>query len=673
MRYAFALVTFLLAFGLVAQEKSILQNIDVFELEWVTNPQISPDGKYIVYQRRGHDIMTDRATSKLWIMNVDGSAHRKLTDRDKNESNPTWSPNGSKLAFTSSGKQGSEIFIYDFEYNNVQEISALPSSPGSLSWSPNGDEIAFSMFVPAKAPQLVLPPAKPSGAQWADPVRVTTRLKYEADGRGYIPDGFNHYYIIPADGGTARKLTDGDFNFSGAPVWTKDGSALIFTTNLNEEWDYDFRNSEIYKLDLASGNITALTDRNGPDRGAALSPDGKTLLYTGYDDRVQTYQITKVYQMNADGSGKKEINLGLDRSVSSLTWAPDGKGFYFMYDDRGNTRIGYHELKSGKTTEVAKSVGGTSIGRPYGGGSYSIANNGTIVYTSCTPYRPADVSKVVKGGKPAQLTDLNKDFLDYRNLGKVEEVWYRSSFDNREVQGWIITPPNFDPNKKYPLLVENHGGPISNYGDRFSMELQLFAADGYVVFYPNPRGSTSYGEEFGNLLYHNYPGNDYDDVMSGVDAMIEKGYIDQDQLYVTGGSAGGIMTAWMIGKNNRFCSAAVVKPVMNWISKTLMADNYYGYANSRFPGQPWENIEAYMGFSPISLVGNIQTPTLVMVGMEDRRTPPSEAKQLYGALKIRKIPTTLVELPGAYHGIANRPSQLIAKVDNILAWFRKYR
>ncbi|RKQ43028.1 dipeptidyl aminopeptidase/acylaminoacyl peptidase [Roseivirga pacifica] len=673
MRYAFALAAFLLAFGLVAQEKSILQNIDVFELEWVTNPQISPDGKYIVYQRRGHDIMTDRATSKLWIMNVDGSAHRKLTDRDKNESNPTWSPNGSKLAFTSSGKQGSEIFIYDFEYNNVQEISALPSSPGSLSWSPNGDEIAFSMFVPAKAPQLVSPPAKPSGAQWADPVRVTTRLKYEADGRGYIPDGFNHYYIIPADGGTVRKLTDGDFNFSGAPVWTKDGSALIFTTNLNEEWDYDFRNSEIYKLDLASGNITALTDRNGPDRGAALSPDGKTLLYTGYDDRVQTYQITKVYQMNEDGSGKKEIKLDLDRSVSSLTWAADGKGFYFIYDDRGNTRIGYHELKSGKTTEVAKSVGGTSIGRPYGGGSYSIANNGTIVYTSCTPYRPADVSKVVKGGKTSQLTDLNKDFLDYRNLGKVEEVWYRSSFDNREVQGWIITPPNFDPNKKYPLLVENHGGPISNYGDRFSMELQLFAADGYVVFYPNPRGSTSYGEEFGNLLYHNYPGNDYDDVMSGVDAMIEKGYIDQDQLYVTGGSAGGIMTAWMIGKNNRFRSAAVVKPVMNWISKTLMADNYYGYANSRFPGQPWENIEAYMGFSPISLVGNIQTPTLVMVGMEDRRTPPSEAKQLYGALKIRKIPTALVELPGAYHGIANRPSQLIAKVDNILAWFRKYR
>lgn len=667
------MLVLLLAFSIQAQEKTTLKNIDVFDLEWAASPQISPDGSQIVYQRRGFDIMTDRTRSELWIMNADGSAHRKLTDRTAGESNPTWAPDGTKLAFTSSGKSGSEIFIYDFEYDKATEISALPRSPGSLSWSPNGEEIAFSMFVPARAPKLATPPSKPAGAKWADPVRVTTRLKYEADGRGYIPDGFSHYYIIPAEGGTARKVTEGDFNFRGAPVWTKDGKSLIFTTNLNNEWEYDFRNSEIYKLELASGEITALTDRNGPDRGAVLSPNGETLLYTGFDDKVQTYQVSKVYQMNVDGSGKKEVDLKLDRSVSSLTWAPDGKGFYFMYDDKGNTRIGYHELRSGKTSEVTKNLGGTTVGRPYGGGSYSMSNNGTIVYTSCSPYRPADVSKVVKGGKAMQLTDLNKDFLDYKTLGQVEEVWYKSDFDDRDIQGWIVTPPNFDPNKKYPLVVENHGGPISNYGDRFSLEMQLYAADGYVVFYPNPRGSTGYGEEFGNLLYHNYPGNDYDDVMSGVDAMIEKGYIDQDQLYVTGGSAGGIMTAWMIGKNNRFRSAAVVKPVMNWISKTLMADNYYGYANSRFPGQPWENIEAYMGFSPISLVGNVETPTLVMVGMEDRRTPPSEAKQLYGALKIRKVPTALVELPGAYHGIANRPSQLIAKVDNILAWFRKYR
>lgn len=656
----------------IAQEKRTLQNLDVFDVEWATDPQISPDGSKIVYRRQGYDIMTDRSVGHLWIMNADGSGHHKLFEGEQGESSPVWSPDGSKLAYRSGGEKGTEIYVYDFETEQSTRITDLERSPGGIAWSPDGQWIAFSMFMPAAPPVLAKAPSKPRGAQWADPVRVTTRLKYEADGRGYLPDGFSHYFVVSATGGTERQLTSGEFNFSGTPQWTKDGKALVFSGNLNEEWEYDWRNSEIYHLDIQSGEIKALTDRNGPDRSPAISPNGQKILYTGYDDRVQTYQLSKVYLMDIDGSNKEEIDLGIDRNPGSLTWDAEGKGFYFMYDEYGNTRIGYHQLKGNKTTEVAKSVGGTSLGRPYGGGSYSLASNGMIAYTSCTPYRPADVSVIRKGSSASQLTDLNEDVLDQIELGQVEEIWYKSSFDDRDIQGWIVTPPNFDASKEYPLLVENHGGPISNYGDRFSLEMQLYAAAGYVVFYPNPRGSTGYGEEFGNLLYHNYPGNDYDDVMSGVDAMIEKGYIDKERLYVTGGSAGGIMTAWMIGKNNRFAAAGVIKPVINWVSKTLMADNYYGYANSRFPGQPWENIETYMNFSPISLVGNVQTPTLVMVGMEDKRTPPSEAKQYYGALKIRKVPTVLVELPGASHGIANRPSQLIAKVDNILAWFSRY-
>ena len=254
----------------------------------------------------------------------------------------------------------------------------------------------------------------------------------------------------------------------------------------------------------------------------------------------------------------------------------------------------------------------------------------------------------------------------------MEEFWWKSSHDQREIQGWIVKPPHFDPDKQYPLLVENHGGPISNYGERFSPEIQLYAAAGYVVFYPNPRGSTGYGEEFANLLYHNYPGEDYDDIMSGVDAVIAEGYVDPAQLYVTGGSAGGIMTAWMIGKTDRFRAAAVIKPVMNWYSKTLNADNWFNYFHVRYPGTPWTNPDDYLRFSPISLVGNVSTPTLVMVGLDDLRTPPSQAKQLYHALKYRKIPTVLVELPGASHNIAKRPSQLVEKVGHIVAWFEAY-
>ncbi|MDH3735094.1 MAG: S9 family peptidase, partial [Gemmatimonadota bacterium] len=248
-----------------------------------------------------------------------------------------------------------------------------------------------------------------------------------------------------------------------------------------------------------------------------------------------------------------------------------------------------------------------------------------------------------------------------------------SSFDGRRIQGWIVKPPGFDPARRYPLLVEIHGGPVSNYGDRFSAEMQLYASAGYVVLYPNPRGSTSYGEEFGDLLYHNYPGQDFDDVMSGVDAIIDLGYIDERNLFITGGSAGGIMTAWAVGHTDRFTAAAAQKPVINWYSKTLVADNWFGYYYSRYEGLPWENPDNYLKFSPITYVGNVTTPTMMIVGDADLRTPISESEQFFHALKFRGVETALVRLPGASHDISRRPSQLIAKVANVIAWFDRYR
>jgi len=352
-----------------------------------------------------------------------------------------------------------------------------------------------------------------------------------------------------------------------------------------------------------------------------------------------------------------------------MRWNKASDGLYFQYDDHGDTKIGFVSL-AGKTREVATNLGGTTIGRPYGGGSFSVSSTGRIAYTHVTPYRPADLAIADgRGGKVDLITSLNADLLQHRTLSQVEEMWYKSTVDGRDIHGWVVTPPGYDKSESYPLLVEIHGGPVSNYGARFSPEIQLYAAAGYVVFYPNPRGSTSYGEEFGDLLFNNYPGDDYQDVMDGIDTLVAKGVAHEDRLYITGGSAGGIMTAWAIGKSDRFRAAAVVKPVMNWVSKTLTADNYYGYANYRYAGQPWENIEGYMKFSPVSLVGNIETPTLVMVGTADMRTPISEAKQLYNALKIRGIDTALVEIPGAPHNIAGRPSQLITKIDHVLAWF----
>ena len=655
------------------ESKKKFTRLDVFGLEYASDPQISPDGNKVVYVRNSMDIMKDRKAAGLWVVDTDGKNHRKLTSREVRETSPRWSPDGSRIAFFSATDDGSEIYVYWLSSGKFARLTQLEKSPSGLSWSPDGKNIAFSMTVPEKPPVLVTPPDAPKGAKWADKPRVTTRLKHEADGTGYVDPGFQHLFIIPSDGGLPRQITTGDFHQEGTAKWTKDGKNLVFTSNRNENWEYEFKNSEIYKIGVDNGVVTALTDRNGPDFGVVVSPDGKKIAWLGYDDKVQTYQLTGLYVMNLDGSGKREIKTGLDRSISDLMWSNTGAGIYFQYDEHGNTKIGYVTL-GGKVRKVADNLGGTSLGRPYGGGSYSVSGQDQIVYTYTTPDHPADLGYLPKSSDQVKmLTRLNDDILPYRNLAKVEEIWYKSTVDQRDIQGWIMTPPGFDPQKQYPLLVENHGGPISNYGDRFSTEMQLFAADGYVVFYPNPRGSTGYGEVFGNLLYNNYPGNDYDDVMDGVDVLLEKGYIHRDSLFVTGGSAGGIMTAWIIGKNNRFRAAAVVKPVMNWISKTLVADNYFYYSNYRYPGWPWENIETYMKFSPVSLVGNIQTPTLVMVGSADLRTPVSEAKQLYHALKIRKIETALVEIPGAFHNISARPSQLITKVDHVLAWFRKYR
>ncbi len=645
---------------------------DVFELQYVSDPQIAPDGNRVVYRRMGFDILKDKAVGNLWIINADGTSHQKLTAREGNESNPRWSPSGDRVAFVSDTEEGSEIYIYWVSTGKIARISQLPHAPKSLSWSPRGDQLAFSMHVDQKPPVLAKMPEKPKGAQWADAPRITDRLYHEADGRGYLAPGFDHLFVIPAEGGTARQVTSGDFHHNGTLSWSADGGTLYVSANRKDGWEYDFRNSEVYAVNLGSGAIDALTDRQGPDESPVVSPDGKYIAYLGFDDRVQTYQVQKLYLMKADGSGQREVSVALDRSLSDLQWDAQGKGLYASYDDKGNTKIAHIGL-DGKVRKLADDLGGTSIGRPYSGGSFSVSRTGRIAYTQSRPDYPAELAILSPKDKgPGKITSLNRALLDYRKLGQVEEIWYTSSYDQRDIQGWLVYPPDYQPGQTYPLLVENHGGPIANYGDRFSAEMQLYAAAGYIVFYPNPRGSTSYGEEFGNLLYHNYPGQDYNDVMDGVDYCIARGIASEDQLFVTGGSAGGIMTAWIIGKNNRFEAAVVAKPVMNWISKTLVADNYFNYANSRFPGQPWENFEAYWDFSPLSLVGNVATPTMVMVGMDDLRTPPSEAKQLYHALKLRKVPTLLVEIPGAGHGIANRPSNLIAKIAHTLAWFEKY-
>ena len=301
----------------------------------------------------------------------------------------------------------------------------------------------------------------------------------------------------------------------------------------------------------------------------------------------------------------------------------------------------------GKTVRLADNLGSNATGRPYArAGSFSVANNGTIAFCTTTTERPGDLSRLLVDGRIEQLTKLNEDILGHKKLGKVNELICKSSYDGRQIQGWVITPPDFDPQKKYPMILEIHGGPFSAYGDVFSAELQLMASAGFVVLYTNPRGSTSYGQDFANQIHHNYPGQDYDDLMSCVDELLKQGYVDEQKMYVTGGSGGGVLTAWIVGKTDRFKAAVVAKPVINWYSFALTSDGYNFFYKYWFPGFPWDHAEHYMKRSPISLVGNVTTPTMLLTGEVDYRTPMSESEQYYQALKLRQIDTAQVRVPG---------------------------
>ena len=650
-----------------------LQYLDVFEMEVTSDPRISPDGSRIVYVRQGFDIMTDGRRTALWMLNADGTDHRALTDGNSSVGSPRWSPDGNRLLYVSSEGGSSQIFVRWMDTGQVAELTNVTESPSSLSWSPDGRWIAMSMHVPEAQPAFAKMPPRPDGAQWNEAPIVVDRLRYRGDGQGYLPRGNRHLFVMPAEGGTPRRITSGAYDHGGSLSWTPDSRAIVFSANRGNP-DVDVQDSNVFEIDVATGELTQLTDRFGPDGGPVVSPDGARIAYTGYDDRYQGYQVSRLYVMNRDGSGSRQVG-DLDRDIGNLTWSADGRGLFFQYDDEGITKVAFVTL-DGAVTDIVDHVGGLGLGRPYSGGSHTVANDGTIAFTINSPTRPADVAVVRRGGEPRQLTRINDDLLGHKTLAEVEEIWWESSHDGRRVQGWIAYPPDFDPNRDYPLMLEIHGGPFANYGPRFSPEVQLFAAAGYVVFYTNPRGSTSYGEEFGNLIHHAYPGYDYDDLMSGVDAVIERGFIDEDNLMVTGGSGGGVLTAWIVGKTDRFRAAVSVKPVTNWISFSLTSDGYPSYYQYWLPGPVWEegNLEHYWRRSPLSLVGNVTTPTMLMTGEDDLRTPMAETEQYYQALKLRGVDTQMVRIQNAPHGIAgSSPSNLIAKVANVLEWFERYR
>jgi dipeptidyl aminopeptidase/acylaminoacyl peptidase len=652
----------------------LFQAEDIFELEVASSPQVSPNGKNVVYVRRSNNIMTDSTRSSIWMADTEGNSHRPLLSSSNNYYSPRWSPDGSRLAYISNADGKSQLYVRWMDTGQTALVTNVAESPSSITWAPNGESIAFTMSVSVnEQPFSVSMPKMPKGAQWAPSFEYITKARYQADGRGVLDPAYTHIFVVPAEGGTARQLSSGNFHHRGSLSWASNSQAVFFSANRTANWEYEPGEADIFSVSL-NGEITQITQAPGTESSPNVSPNGKYIAYSKRDDKKLAYRNRYLHVMNLDGSNDRNLSSDVDNSLSNFHW-DNNNGIYYQQMVRGVTQVDYVSFsKSGnvKHKNITGGLGGESLGRPYTSGDFDYAN-GVVAFTKGRHDRPADIF-VQEGSKQRQLTALNEDLFGHKTLGDIKEFTYASSIDGEEIHGWYILPPNYDAAKKYPLIIEIHGGPHLAYGPHFTAELQRMATQGYIVFYNNHRGSTGYGERFALLLQNKYSSKyDFADHMSGIDALIEKGIVDPEQLFITGGSAGGIAAAYAIGLTDRFKAAAVVKPVINWVSKVLTADSGLYQIPFQFPGMPWEEMAHYWERSPLSLVGNVTTPTLLMTGVEDKRTPMSETEQYYQALKLLKVDTVLAKVPGASHGIAARPSHLVGKVENIIAWFDKYR
>ncbi|HSM60642.1 MAG TPA: DPP IV N-terminal domain-containing protein, partial [Longimicrobiales bacterium] len=488
------------------------------DMESVSNPQASPDGSQIVYTRCWVDKVIDRRESSIWIMNADGSKNRFLVDG----SAPVWSPDGTRIAYTASGEPtGSQVFVrWMDDEGATTQITRVENTPSSLRWSPDGERIAFSMTVDEESSWRVQVPGRPSGARWTEDPKVVTRADYRQDRVGFNDEGWRHVFVVPAEGGTPRQLTDGSWHHS-AGEWTPDGREILFSSLRTEDAELSWRESEIYSVDVASGSIRQLTTRRGQDSNPMPSPDGKLIAYTGGDWHDDTYRNSQVWVMGRDGSSPRMISGDFDRQASDFNWAPDGSGLYFTANDAGSRNVHFVSLDGG-VRQVTEGVHLVAIG--------SITSGGVLVGTRTSPHEPGDVVSFAldRPTQVRQLTRVNEDVLAGVTLGEVEELWYES-VDGYRIQGWIVKPPDFDASTKYPLMLSIHGGPHSMYHVGFNFGFQEHAANGFVLLYLNPRGSTGYGSRFANLIEHAYPGDDYHDLMAGVDLVLERGYVDEDR------------------------------------------------------------------------------------------------------------------------------------------------
>jgi dipeptidyl aminopeptidase/acylaminoacyl peptidase len=639
-------------------------------LDWerVSDAQISPDGARIVYTRQTVNKLEDKWEPALWIVNADGSQHRFLVKG----SAARWSPDGKRLMYLAEGEpKGSQIFVRWVDVDGpATQITGVLETPRNAKWSPDGKSIAFAMFTPEQERWSISMPAEPKGAKWTPAPRVVGTLHYRQDQVGFLEDGVTHLFVVPAEGGTARDLTPGKWSVgagelrSGASIdWTPDSRTVVFNAIRNGDADLKYEESQLYAVDVESAAVRDVVVKPGSWTRPVVSPDGKLIAFAGYAPSGHTNTVDDIYVVNPNGSDMRKISGNFDRDPINMRWAPDGSGLYFDADSSGARNVNFVSV-----------IGGV---RPLTSGRQmltfdSVSKNLVAAGIASDLDHPQDVVIVNlnQPGRITKLTDVNGDVLRGKQLAKIDEITYKSTGD-ATVMGWVVKPPSFDPSKKYPLILEIHGGPFGNYNVGFNYMFQNFAANGFVVLVTNPRGSTGYGSDFINGIDHNYPGPDYDDLMAGVDTVVGKGYIDTSRMYVSGCSGGGVLSSWVIGHTDRFAAAAVRCPVIDWISMAGQTDIPL-FTYSFFKKPFWEDPSDWLAHSSLMSVGKVTTPTLLMTGILDRRTPMPQTEEYYSALKVKGVPVKLLQFNEEYHGTGSKPSNYIRTQLYMMSWFNKY-
>ncbi len=669
---AFALA--LLAAPAFAAAPAPFEAADLYRLAMVTDPKVAPDGKHILFTRTTFDIQSDTRQSEIWLATLDGTTLERhlLIGAGAKAGHVEWSPDGKRIAYVAPYLGKPQLWVMALADGIGRVVTSGKTGPDGFAWSPDGSRIAFVARVEAAPRKIARMLDKPEGATWAPAPKLISDFSYRADSSGYATAGADQLFVVGADGSGLKQLTKGDFDQVGdaAVSWTRDGRTVLFSAMYDADRDLRARESDLFSVPADGGPVTQITKTRGSEQNPKVSPDGRTLAFTGALEVPTFYAQPDLWVMPLAGGEAKNLTRALDRPVSDYSWSADGKGLYASYNDAGLVRVAFVPLAGGKPRVVVPEVGGTRLYLPSAGGGFS-EGGGTFAYTCVFADRPAGLG-VSRGGKRIAGVDFNTDWRAGKLIGKLEAVHFTSSAGGLPIDGWVQYPPDFDPAKKYPLALEIHGGPNTDYGPYFSVTHQLYAAAGYVVLFTNPRGSIGYGEKFANGIDKEYPGKDHDDLMSGVDYMVKQPYIDGRNLFIGGGSGGGVLTTYAIGRTDRFRAAAALRPVTDWTVQALTSDIQAETVRHWVPGNPWDNHEDYWRRSTLSLVGNVKTPTLLIDGEADYRTPIEQSEAYYGALKIRGIDTMMVRLPDAGHAMG-RPSQWLQSILTVVEWYDRYK